>query len=274
MNDLLPASINDFHGKPRGGKMSRSTLPVRQIKEVLRYRFDCGCSYESISTSLKLSKGSVFKLLDRFEKSGLKWPIFDMSESALHERLYPRSQPKSEENLPSIDHLQQELTRPHVTVQTLWEEYHRNHPNGLKRSAFYERLNRHKPQEVTMKLHHKGGEKIMVDYSGDKLFYIDRYTSQKVDCELFLASWAASSYTFADVTETQQTPDCIASHQRAYNWFGCVSEVVIPDNMKTAVTTPDRYNPVLNSVYAKMAEHYGYAVIPARPRKPRDKACR
>jgi transposase len=119
---------------------------------------------------------------------------------------------------------------------------------------------------------HKVGEKLFVDYSGDGVGIVDPQTGEIRSTQIFVAVLGASGYTFAEATFSQKLPDWIGSHVRAFEFFACVPEIVVPDNLKSAVTKPCRYEPELNTTYADMAQHYGVAIIPARPYKPRDKA--
>ena len=159
-----------------------------------------------------------------------------------------------------------------MTLQRLWEEYAEQHPDGLKRTAFYDHVARHRPPEITMKVIHKGGDKVFSDYSGDGLEYIDRRTGEIVPVDLFVCAWGASSFTFAEGTESQKTRDFALSHVHGLEYFGVAPFAFVLDNTKSGVKKPDRYDPVANPVYGKMAEHYHVAFLPARVRKPQDKA--
>ncbi len=256
--------------------MSRRRLTMRQIREVLRYNFELELSYDKISKSLSISKGSVHNIIKRFNSSELNWPLSSkLSNLDLEETLFPSPQitEKEDPKLPDISEIHKELSRPHVTAQLLFEEYKELYPDGLSRSAYFRYLKSHKiGRGPTMKMIHKGGEKLFIDYSGDSVDYINPVTGEVCKTELFIASWGASSYCFADVYESQKKEDFIDGHIDAFNFFGVVPHVLIPDNLKSAVTKADLYDPSINKLYAKMAEHYNTVVIPARPRKPKDKA--
>lgn len=245
---------------------------MRRIKEMLRYHFEGRLSNERIGSALDLSKGSVYNILLRFKSSKLSWPLpHNLTDSELEKHLYP-SNSHGDDQLPSISYLDKELKRKHVTLQLLWEEYHESHPNSLSRASFYRYYQKNSTRPVTMKMHHKGGDKLFVDYSGDSLEYIDRNTGEIVKTQLFVASWGASSYTYAEVTHSQQREDFIASHVRAFKYFGVVPHALVPDNLKSGVKKAHRYDPEINPLYAKLASHYGTVVLPARSGKPRDKA--
>lgn len=251
--------------------MSRGRMRMRRIREILRYHFKGKLSNERIGLALAISKGSVYNTLQRFHSTGLTWPLSpELSDQALEDRLYPQSGQCTP--LPDLAYLEKELSRRHVTLQLLWEEYHDSNPDGLSRSSFYRYFQKDRPTKPCMKLTHKGGDKLFVDYSGDSLTYIDRETGEPVKTELFVASWGASSYTYAEVTHTQRSEDFVGSHVHAFNYFGVVPHAVVPDNLKSGVKKAHRYDPEINPLYAQMVKHYGTVVLPARVGKPQDKA--
>jgi len=256
--------------------MSRGRTPMRKIRQVLEYRLSKHISAEQTALALSLSKGSVINYGERFERSKLPWPLpATLTDTALERALFPPSPPPPDTPaapLPDVGYIEKELARPHVTLQRLWEEYAEQHPDGLKRTAFYDHLARHRSPKLTMKIIHKGGDKVFSDYSGDGLEYIDRQTGEIISVDLFVCAWGASSYTFGEGTETQKTPDFTMSHVRALNYFGVAPFAFVLDNTKSGVKKTDRYDPVANPVYGKMADHYHVAFLPARIRKPRDKA--
>jgi transposase len=154
----------------------------------------------------------------------------------------------------------------------LYEEYIKSNPDGIGRSQFYEYVKRHLNNNVEMKVDHKGGDLLYVDYSGDSLEYVDRMTGECINVALFICAWGASSKSYAECTMTQKTEDFVASHVRAFQYFDAVPHGLVPDNCKSAVIKADRYEPTINPLYAHMAKHYNTTVLPARVRKPRDKA--
>ena len=249
-------------------------MNIRPIREILRYSYDLGLSNEKIRLSLGISKGSVHNTLFRFKSSGLSWPLPDSySDIELEEKLYGAPEvalmPKG---LPSVKYVEQELIRPHVTLQLIYEEYQEEHPNGISRTGFYRYYSKNFKKPVSMKMHHKGGDKLFIDYSGDSLTYIDKSTGEVKKTELFLCCFGASSFSYADVTDSQKKEDFSLSHVSAFEYFDGLPNALVPDNLKSAVTKAKRYDPTINRLYGKMAEHYGLAVLPARVRKPKDKA--
>jgi len=256
--------------------MSRGRTPMRKIRQVLDYRLSRNISAEQTAQALQLSKGSVINYVERFRESKLPWPPPEtLTDTALEQALFPptpATQALPSEPLPDIGYIQKELARPHVTLQRLWEEYTEQHPEGLKRTAFYDHISRGRCPDVTMKMIHKGGDKVFVDYSGDGLEYIERRTGVIVPVKLFVCAWGASSYTFAEATITERTHDFAMSHVRALRYFGVAPFAFVPDNTKSGVKKADRYDPIANPVYAEMSAHYHVAFLPARVRKPQDKA--
>lgn len=248
---------------------------MRKILDILRLHFSGGLSNQVIADSLRLSKGSVFNCLQRFEAAGLSWPLpEELSQLALKAKLYPKKVATSDPiPLPDFERILNELKRPHVTRELLFKEYRETFPQGLGRSSFYERLSQHaRETNVTLHQNHIGGDKLFVDYSGDKPAYVDLDTGESIPVELFVASWGASSYSYADVTLTQTSSDFVQSHVRAFRFFGCVPAALVPDNLKSAVLKASFTDPDLNPLYEKMAAHYDTALLPARVYKPRDKA--
>ena len=253
--------------------MSRERTAVKKIREILRYKYNHQLSNERIASALNISKGTVYNVVHRFEKSSLKWPLSDeYSDTQLEKELYSVSEDPSDPHLPDSVYIEQELKRPHMTVQRLYEEYRARNPQGVGRSRFYEYISRFRAATPEMKVIHKGGDLLYVDYSGDGLEFVDRSTGECIAVELFVCSWGASSYSYAECTMTQRMEDYAASHDRAFQYFGAVPHGLVPDNLKSAVDKSHRYDPVMNLLYAHLAQHYHTAIIPARVGKPKDKA--
>ena len=256
--------------------MARRKMRMRKIRQILDYRLSKGLSAEQTALALDIAKGSVINTERRFERSGLQWPLPEnLTDTVLNEKLYPSPAQNSAEPdhpLPDMGYLRKELARPHVTLQRLWEEYRDANPKAMSRSGFYRHFEHNLPPEVTMKMIHKGGDMLFVDYSGDRLEYINRLTGEAVPVELLVCCWGASSYTYVEGTHTQKVSDFTQSQVRGLEYFGVSPKAFVPDNLKSGVTKADRYEPVMNPLYEKMASHYGAVVLPARVRAPRDKA--
>lgn len=197
--------------------------------------------------------------------------VFD--EAALQARLYQSELPRARTPAPDFAKLQAELKRPGVTRLLLWQEYKAQHPDGLQYSAFCEQYRRWlATQDLVLRQHHQPGEKGFVDYAGQTVGVIDRATGEVREAQIFIAVLGASSYTYAEATWTQTLPDWLGSHVRALEFFGGAPTAFVVDNLKSGVTKAHRYEPEINPAYQDLAEHYGLAILPARARKPRDKA--
>jgi len=206
---------------------------------------------------------------------GLDWEkIAVLGDDALEERLYgPRSAKRAGRPLPDPAYLHVELRRPGVTLQLLHLEYLEQHPNGFRYTAFCGHYSTWLAQQrPTMRQVHRAGEKLFVDYSGNKPRIVDPATGEGTEVELFVAVLGASNFAYAEATRTQTVPDWIGSHVRTFETIGGVLGAVVPDQLKSGVTTPCRYEPGIQRTYQEMACHYGTTILPARPKSPRDKA--
>jgi len=256
--------------------MATERLPMRKTREVLRLRWQLGLTVRQVARSLGISVGVVSKAAGRAKRAGLRWPDVEaLSDVELERRLYPEPVVLAQSDRPRPDPVQihLELRRREVTLELLHLEYLEQHPNGFRYTAFCDTYRRWlAKRNVTMRQVHKAGEKCFVDYSGRRPSYIDPQTGEQVDVELFVAVLGASNYTYAEATATQQVGDFVAAHVRAFAYFGGVPEIVVPDQLKSAVVLACRYEPGIQRTYAELARHYGTAIVPARPHKPRDKA--
>jgi transposase len=251
---------------------------MRKIKEVLRLKYDCGISEREISRSCQVSRSTVADYLRRAAAAKLIWTEASaLTQTQLEERLFPTEHIPSTVKRPPPDceYIYNELRtyrKFNLTLSQLWLEYKEKHPDGYQYTQFCELYWRwRKKLDYCMRQEHRGGEKLFIDYS-DGLSIVDMVTGEFILTQLFLAVWGASNYTYAEATLSQTLPDWIGSHRRAFEYFRCSPRVLVPDNLKSGVSKACQYEPELNPTYSDMAEHYGCAVLPARPRKPRDKA--
>lgn len=249
---------------------------MRKTREILRLHHDRGLSNRAIARSIAASPATVSDCLLRAKVVGLGWPLEpELDDTALENLLYPVSAagrgPRAE---PDFGAIHREMRRKGVTLQLLWQEYKLDHPDdGYQYSRFCELYKRWRGDlDVVMRQQHRAGEKMFSDFSGDGIPLIDPKTGEVGQAELFLAVLGASCYTYAEAFETQQLPDWVSGHMHAYEYFGGVPEITVPDQPRTAVSKPSRYEPEINATFLEMAQHYRTAIIPARPRKPRDKA--
>lgn len=257
--------------------MTNKRVSMIKLKEILRLKHEAKLSIRQIARSLNLSGGAVSKYLKRFEHSSLPWPLPEnVDEPQLTAMLRAERSASAPNDLtePDFITIEQELKRKGMTRQLLWEEYAAAHPdNHYSYSHFTVRF-RHwrKSQQLSMRQHHRVGEKLFVDYCGPTLEVLNPDTGEIRSAQVFVAVLGASSYTYAEATWSQALPDWIGSHVRAFDFFGGCPAIVVPDNLKSAVSKACRYDPELNPTYQQLAEHYGVAVVPARPYKPKDKA--
>ena len=257
--------------------MPEPRLSMKKIKEVLRLR-SLGLHQHQIARSCSIGQSTVHHYLKRAAAAGINWPLAaEIDEVELERRLFPLPlAPAERANLPPLDFvgLHRELTtHKHVTLQLLWEEYHQAHPEGYRYSWFCQ-LYRDwlDQQDIVLRQQHRAGEKLFVDHAGDTIALTHPQTGEVLPAYLFVAVLGASNYIYAEATLNRDLPNWIGSHVRAFEFFGACPEIVVPDNWKTGVSRACRYEPDLNQTYAEMARHYGVAIIPARPAKPRDKA--
>ncbi|MDE0457726.1 MAG: IS21 family transposase [Chromatiales bacterium] len=248
---------------------------MRKIREVLRLYHAAGMSVRAIARSVKASPSTVGEYIRRAEVQGLSWPLpGSLDDGELERRLFPAPAPSGTRRpLPDWSKVHRELRRKGVTLALLWQEYKASHPEGLQYSQFCERYRAFASSlDVVMRQEHRAGEKMFVDYAGQTVPVVDRETGEERQAQIFVAVLGASSYTFAEATWTQTLPDWTASHVRAFEFFGGCAELVIPDNLRSAVSRAQRYEPDINPTYHDLADHYGVAVLPTRARRPRDKA--
>jgi transposase len=262
--------------------MSRNHISMRNIRELLRLRFQSGLSHAKIGKSIGIGETTVSECLQRFKKACLSWPLpIDLTDGELEGKLYPsyrsdiplteKQKQRREIDWTSIN---KELKRKSVTLRLLWEEYKTENPLGLEYSQFcgrYAEWSKH--LDVWMRQPHKFGEKLFVDYAGQTTpIVINKETGEVRDAQIFVATFGASNYTYAEATCTQTIPDWISSHIRAFEFFEGCPEIVVPDNLLSGVTKAHRYEPELNQSYQEMASHYNVTILPARVRAPKDKA--
>jgi len=257
--------------------MPVAPLAMHQLRELLRLRYSAQLSQHQIARALRLSVGVVNKYLQAAERAQLTWPLPDtLSEAALRQQLFPDPNTPAPHTkaAPDCAAIHQELKRKGVTRLLLWQEYCEQHPDQHYAYTQFCVLYRQWQQQlrVTLRQTHRAGEKLFVDYAGPTVDIIDRETGEVRIAQIFVAVLGASNYTYVEATWTQTLPDWIASHVRAFEFFGGVPELVVPDNLKSGVTQACRYEPLLNRTYQEMLAHYGTLALPARPAKPRDKA--
>ena len=251
---------------------------MRKVKEVLRLRFGLGLKQSQIARSCSLGQATVHRYLQKAAAAGLSWPLpEDLDDRRLEELLAPATAGRPSRTLrplPDFAEVRRQLqTHKHLTLQLVWEEYRETQPDGYGYSRFcelYDRWSRN--QDVVLRQEHRAGEKMFVDWAGDTIPIHDPRTGEVTPASLFVAVLGASTYTFACAALNQDLGNWVQCHVEAFEYFQGTPQLVVPDNPRTGVDRACRYEPDLNRTYHEMAMHYGVAVMPARPYKPRDKA--
>lgn len=258
--------------------MPQERVSMRKLKEILRLRFGLGLPQNQIARSCSIGQATVHRYLQKAAAAGLSWPLpEDLDDRRLEELLSPATAGRPSRTvrpLPDFAEIRRQLqTHKHLTLQLVWEEYRETQPDGYSYSRFcelYDRWSRN--QDVVLRQEHRAGEKMFVDWAGDTIPIHDSRTGEITQASLFVAVLGASTYTFARATLSQDLGNWVGCHVEAFEYFQGTTRLVVPDNPRTGVDRACRYEPDLNRTYHEMALHYGVAVMPARPYKPRDKA--
>ena len=252
--------------------MSGKGVSIRKMKEILRLYYDAKLGMHKIARSINLSSGVVHKYITQLKQHGITWPIPD---GMSNEKLLSIAQSNVKLKTETIDFqsIHTELKRKGVTLQLLWEEYIEA---GILDISYSQLTRRYKAwrtkQPKSMRQNHKAGDKVFVDYSGQTFDIIDPITNQVRTAQIFIGVLGASNYTYAEATWSQQLEDWIRSHVRMFDYFGGVTALIVPDNLKSAIHKSCKYEPDTNPTYAEFVRHYSTAVLPARPYKPKDKS--
>lgn len=256
--------------------MAKERLSMRKIVEILRLKHECGLNHRRIARSVGVARSTVCDYLYRAVAAGLTWPLPEsMTEVEVERLLFPPAPAIALELRPQPDWVtvHQELRRKGMTLLLLWQEYKTAHPDGLRYSWFCQSYRLWSGKlDLVMRQEHRAGEKLFVDYAGQTVPVTERATGEIRQAQIFVAVLGASNYTYAEASWTQTLPDWVGAHVRAFEFLGGVPEVVVPDNLKSAVARACRYDPDINPTYREFARHYQVAIIPARVARPRDKA--
>ena len=257
--------------------MPTRRMKARVIREALRLK-SMGFSVRQISRSVNRSTGAVWKIIRKAEQAGLRFPLpEDMDDDRLESLLYPESSEEvpGRKPVPDWSETDRDLRRKGVTMRLLWEEYSAQYPgNHYSYSQFCKLFGswRGKNKKPSMRQLHKAGDKCFVDYAGQTVPITDSKTGKQRKAHIFVGVLGVSSYTFAEAAWSQSLEDWLGSHTRMLEFFGGVPALIVPDNLKSAVSSASRYDPELNPAYVRWADYYGTAIMPTRPYKPQDKA--
>ncbi|MGH7621619.1 MAG: IS21 family transposase, partial [Gemmatimonadaceae bacterium] len=255
---------------------------MRKVLDILRLAHEGGRGQREIAASLSVSQSTVSECLSRFRASGLSWPLAGaIDEAMLEARLFvrPMIPTAADRPLPDWATIHRELKRTGVTLQLLWVEYQQAHEGTPERRRCYQytQFCAHyhawaATLDPVLRQDHKAGERTFVDYAGPHMEVLDLETGELREAQIFVGALGASHLLFAEATWIQQLPDWIASHVRMAEFYGGVTALTVPDNLKTGVTHACFYEPELNATYHDWATHYGTVILPTRAAKPRDKA--
>lgn len=255
--------------------MPRPRTAMRKIRDLLRLKFESKLSNRQIRDALGVPLTTVADQLYRAAAAGLSWPLpEDLDDAALEAMLFKPAPALSSRPVPDWNRVHQELKRSEMTLALLWVEYKEQHPDGYQYSQFCEYYRRWQRQlDVVLRHEHRAGKKLFVDFAGRRIpIYEPDRQRVVLEAEVFVAVLGASNFTYAEALPSQELPHWIAGHVHAFEYFGGVPEIVVPDNLRSGVSKAHRYEADLNRTYEEMATHYRVAVIPARVHRPRDKA--
>jgi len=248
---------------------------MRKIREVLRLRLEHGMKAREVAAACGLGCTTVLEYGSRAKAANLTWPLPEgLSDAKLEALLFPPAVPADTDRpLPDWEHVRSELVKKGVTMTLIWQEYLREHPDGYRHSRFSELYREWEGRHTyTMVQHHRPGEKLFVDFSGMTMQLTDPGSGELQKVQIFVAATGYAQFIFARACRTQTLRDWLDCHAFAFEFYGGVFEVVVPDNLKAGVKAPCRYEPEKNPAYADLARYYGVVILPARSGKPKDKA--
>lgn len=238
-----------------------------------------GCSQREMERIKVASREKTKAVYEAADRLGLSWPLEDdVTNAELEELLFPNKYAKTCQYVePDYAYIHRELAKPGVTLTLLWEEYcqkcHEAGKTPYMSTQFGDKYRKWaRVTKATMRIQHKPGDAIEVDWAGDTLSVYDSVTGEQSPAYLFVAVLPCSCYTYSEACEDMRTENWLTCHVHAFNYFGGTTRLLIPDNCKTATTANTRYETILNRSYQELAEYYGTAIVPARVRKPQDKS--
>ena len=257
--------------------MPRDRISMNKVREIIRLHELGNLGQRAISRALNVSRPVISEYISKIEKAGLCYnTIKDMDDDTLTQIITDNIAPSNNRYSllrQKFEYFSKELKRTGVTLERLWQEYREEHPDGYSYSHFcYHYQVWRNTSELTMHINYKAGDKMLVDFTGKKLHIVNKQTGEITEVETFIAVLGASQYTYVEAVASQKKHDWIKANQNALYFFGGVPRAIVPDCLKSAVTTPDKYEPDINPEYADFARHHQTAILPARPGHPKDKA--
>lgn len=249
-------------------------MKMAEIKEILKLVEDgAGFSDRKIGEIVGCSKntvGAIKKIAKNINVNYFK--IKDMDENEIHELFYPNNNPYQAVPEPDVEYCIKELKKKHVSVLLLWKEYIEKYPNGLRYTQFKERIRKSAAATtITAHFERKPGERMEIDWSGDKVYYFDKETGEAIPCIVFVCVIGRSGYTYMEVFRDSKSHSFLTGVIHALSYFGGVPKFLVPDNDKSAVTKHGKYEVTLNREFRFLADYYNTTILPARVRKPKDK---
>ncbi|MBI9045040.1 MAG: IS21 family transposase [Anaerolineaceae bacterium] len=254
--------------------MAKRRLTVRKIKEIIRLKKDLNLSDRQVGRSLNISHSTVKEYMKRVEMADLSYAASkEMSEAEINAKVFPQKKKNKQRATPDWQKIEKELAKKGVTRMLLWQEYIEENPEGYQYSQFCDLYKQWVKAQDKPEMRHpaKAGERVQVDYTGLTMQIIDPQTGEIHKVEIFVGVIGASGLIYTEAHWKQSLTYWTQAHVRMFNFFGGVPEIIVPDNLKAGVKSPNYYEPDINPTYHELAEHYGVAVIPARVRKPQDK---
>ena len=257
--------------------MANKLVNMSKVRKVIQLHSQ-GKSKLFISNYLSLSRNTVKKYIALYQMLNLSFSAIKQKSDVELEELFvsnkePRLSPKMKNLYAFFPHMERELRKVGVTKLLMWQQYITKYPDGFKSSQFCEYYKRWgKKVNPLMRMTHKAGDKMFIDYAGKTLEVVNQETGEVQKVQFFVAILGASQYTYAEVSPSQKKEDFIASIENALHYFHGVPAAIVPDNLRSAVSKSSRYEPTINETLLDFAEHYETTVLPARAYKPRDKS--
>ena len=242
------------------------------VREILRLYYGLHLGKRQISRACGVSPSTVVDYVQKAQDKGISWPLAEGLDDAKLEAMLSEHSSRAKtalRPLPPMEEIHSELRKKGVTLQLLWLEYREIHSEGYHYTQFCEYYHRWKKTlDISLRQEHRAGEKMFLDFCGKTIPIFDPFTGESIEAQIFVAVLGASNYTYVEALPSQSLPFWIRAHIHAFEYYQGVSQILVPDNLRSAVTKACRYEPDLNPLYLSMAQHYGTAIIPARPYKP------